>query len=231
LTSYQTPITPGNPNGNLTLLPCTTPANQVDPKHWLCFNPGDICDTTDNNCNGQVDEGQTQCGHPLHCPQPETCNGLDDNCDGIVDNGGVCGTCPYQPPQQETCDGCDQNCDGIADNGIATQPCGLTGPGEPRPPQLRRHAHLSAPSRSHAGSLRGADRDLQRGAAGRGLRRLGQQPATASSTTTSQHRCVPANAPPGLNYGPNSQCKMGQTQLHQRHDSMHRLGRPQRRGL
>jgi len=72
----------------------------------------EVCDGQDNNCDGQVDEGNpgggaacntgkpgicavgtTQCqGGALNCTQnvsssPEVCNGLDDNCNGIVDEG------------------------------------------------------------------------------------------------------------------------------------------------
>jgi cysteine-rich repeat protein len=75
----------------------------------------EVCDGLDNNCNGQVDEGNPggggacNTGQPGVCaagtlicqsgalvcvrnvnPSPEVCNGLDDNCDGIVDNGAAC---------------------------------------------------------------------------------------------------------------------------------------------
>ncbi|HVY49631.1 MAG TPA: MopE-related protein [Minicystis sp.] len=127
LTAYQATITPANPQGDLTKLPCTTPNEAVDPKTWLCYDPGEKCDNADNNCEqsngmGQADEGINKCGNPLHCPQTETCNGQDDDCDGVIDNGGVCGACTVQP---ETCDGCDNDCNGVLDNGIADQPCGF----------------------------------------------------------------------------------------------------------
>ncbi len=133
LTTYQATITPGNPQGDVTKLPCTTPAQAKDPQHWLCYDPGERCDNVDNNCelnngNGTADEGVTKCGSPLHCPQPETCNGQDDDCDGVIDNGGVCGTCV---PSGEVCDGCDNNCNKIVDDGVPDIPCGFTGPGEP----------------------------------------------------------------------------------------------------
>ncbi len=68
----------------------------------------EVCDGTDNNCNGQIDEGlgQTTCGFgrctvqgqnciagksqscvpDVALSEPEVCNGVDDDCDGYVDN-------------------------------------------------------------------------------------------------------------------------------------------------
>ena len=66
------------------------------------------CDGIDNDCNGEIDDGQgtTACGigtcahevpnciageeqlcDPLDGAQPEICNGQDDDCDGDVDDG------------------------------------------------------------------------------------------------------------------------------------------------
>ena len=50
------------PDGDLTLLPCTDAGQGATPSTWLCYNPGDTCDNTDNNCDGQVDEGAVKCG-------------------------------------------------------------------------------------------------------------------------------------------------------------------------
>src|SRR5690606_14716296 len=99
----------------------------------LCFNPGELCDDVDNNCNSQVDETFVKCGNPLSCPGPEVCNGQDDNCDGIIDNATGSGVpysaCPNNcQPSAEICDGCDNDCDGIADNGVASIPCGFSPP-------------------------------------------------------------------------------------------------------
>ena len=129
LANYQASITTTNPQGDVTQLPCTTPAAGATPATWLCYNPGDVCDGVDNNCNGQTDEGAIKCGNPLHCPQPETCNGIDDNCNGIVDEGasGVpFSICPNMcHPSPEICDGCDNDCNGTADDGVPTAACGL----------------------------------------------------------------------------------------------------------
>ncbi|MCU0691437.1 MAG: VWA domain-containing protein, partial [Polyangiaceae bacterium] len=107
LTNYQNSITPANPTGNLTLLPCTTVAQKSQPANWLCYDPKEICDNIDNNCVGGTDESVTKCGNPLHCPVAETCNGQDDDCDGTTDEG-VCSGCT---PTAEVCDGCDNDCD------------------------------------------------------------------------------------------------------------------------
>ncbi|MBX3130588.1 MAG: hypothetical protein KF718_27970 [Polyangiaceae bacterium] len=134
LTNYQNSITPSNPQGNVALLPCTTVAQSQNPATWLCFNPGELCDDADNNCNGQTDETFNKCGNPLKCPGPELCNGEDDDCDGIIDNAAGSGVpysaCPNQcQPSAEICDGCDNNCNGIADDGVADIPCGFSPPG------------------------------------------------------------------------------------------------------
>jgi hypothetical protein len=128
LNTYNGTITPQNPQGNLAKLPCTTPAQFLDPTTWLCFDPKETCDTKDNNCNGVTDEGTLTCGNPAHCPAVEVCNGQDDNCNGTIDEG--CPVC-LVAPSAETCDGCDNDCDGIADNGVAQVACGLVGPNEP----------------------------------------------------------------------------------------------------
>ncbi len=129
LQQYSQSITPQNPGGDTTLLPCTTKVQSSDPTQWLCYNPKETCDGVDDNCNAQTDEGVLKCGNPSHCPVVETCNGLDDDCDGVIDNGNVCqNKCV---PGPEVCDGCDNDCDGFTDNGVAAIPCGPQGPNEP----------------------------------------------------------------------------------------------------
>ncbi len=68
----------------------------------------EVCDGTDNDCNGLVDDGlgQSACGYgrcsvktqncingqsqscvpDVALSEPETCNGVDDDCDGYIDN-------------------------------------------------------------------------------------------------------------------------------------------------
>ena len=125
LSSYAASISSANPQGDQTKLPCTTAAQQTQPPLWLCADPGDACDSVDNNCQDGVDEGVTRCGNPAHCPGVEVCNGLDDDCYGLVDDSPGCPPCV---PTPEVCDGCDNDCDGVADNGISPAPCGQPSP-------------------------------------------------------------------------------------------------------
>ncbi|MBE7483864.1 MAG: hypothetical protein HS104_28355 [Polyangiaceae bacterium] len=134
LSQYTASITPSNPQGDLTKLPCVTSAQSSQPLNWLCYNPTEQCNNADDNCNGQTDEGVLKCGNPPHCPTAEVCNNEDDNCDGVIDNAAGSGVpfsaCPNNcQPSPEICDGCDNDCDGVADDGVAAIPCGFSPPG------------------------------------------------------------------------------------------------------
>jgi len=142
LTNYQNSITPANPGGNKSLLPCTDATQQTQPANWLCYDPGDVCDNLDNNCSAGADENQIKCGSPLACPTTEVCDGKDNDCDGLIDEnnpggGGACSTgipgkCSagtvtcvnsaltcvqnQQASQYETCgNAIDDNCNGQTD--------------------------------------------------------------------------------------------------------------------
>jgi len=125
LNNFSASISVANPQGNRALLPCTTASQAVEPATWLVRDPGETCDGTDNNGDGQVDEGQIKCGSPPACPSSETCNGRDDDCDGQIDEGACPGGLTYFP---EICDGCDNNLNSLADDGIAPIPCGQASP-------------------------------------------------------------------------------------------------------
>lgn len=205
LSKYQDSIVISPPNGDVSLLPCTSLAQQTNPSEWLCYNPGEVCDGVDNNGLFGTDENQLRCGDPLRCPKAEICNGMDDDCDGQIDEGGVCGTCT---PSAEICDGCDNDCDGIIDNGdFPSVRCGLAEPancGETRfcaPPQLAstpgacvsNAAYGSCNITSMVEICDGLDNDCN------GV--IDDQIAAIE--------CIAAGTPDDLSYGGSSQCRKG----------------------
>jgi hypothetical protein len=137
---------------NLGSKPCTTEdglpgeLNVYCSKGWLMEGKcetectEEICDYKDNDCDGEVDEGQQNlCGACGHEP-PEICNGLDDDCDGTIDEDlyrpceSACGLglegcysgqwlCDAPQPVAEECDFIDNDCDGLVDEGLD---CGCT---------------------------------------------------------------------------------------------------------
>ncbi len=139
----------------VSFLPCDIPAaGDLTPEtHWLCANPGEVCDEVDNNCDSnynatptlaynsatkvgnQLDEQQKKClgpGNKLACPTAEVCDNYDNNCDGVIDNQsgqstpyGICaGGCQAV---DELCNGCDENCNNTADDGVPDLPCAAPG--------------------------------------------------------------------------------------------------------
>jgi MYXO-CTERM domain-containing protein len=114
----------------------------------VCIEDGlpDLCDGSDNDCDGLTDEGQNggppvppgpcATGQPGICdrgeascingeiicvplgdPQAEICDGRDNNCDGVVDEGLVNACGRCEADAGETCDGEDEDCDGTVDEG------------------------------------------------------------------------------------------------------------------
>jgi hypothetical protein len=206
LNNYKATITPQNPKGDLALLPCTTSAQQTDPLKWLCYDPSEICDNIDNNCNGQVDEGFNKCGNPLHCPQPEVCDGEDNDCDGLIDEGGVCPSCT---PTSEICDGCDNDCDGWTDNGVPSIPCGFSPPANCAGQMTCKAPQAVTPGGCAPGGGWNACSFTVQAEVCDGL---DNNCDGIVDNNVPSADCVPPGTPPELVYGGNSQCKMGKTQ-------------------
>ncbi len=155
--------------GNTVPLIPGAPADCNDQIASVHNGAAELCNGLDDNCDGQIDEGNPEggaaCNIPgllaacadgvtscangpmtcqqVHFPTAETCDGIDNNCDGQVDEGnppggapctvpGLKGVCAQGAiscatgsmqcaqtvfPSAETCNGLDDDCDGMVDDG------------------------------------------------------------------------------------------------------------------
>ena len=127
---------------------CTTPEGFPGLQDKVC-NKGKIqytdcvtdceeeaCNYKDDDCDGQIDEGQLNECQECGIIPAEECNNYDDDCDGATDEDLIqacttaCGTgyemcnsgnwisCTAPQPKKEVCDGLDNDCDGQIDEDI-----------------------------------------------------------------------------------------------------------------
>ena len=129
-------------------IPCTTEEGQPGTQQKVC-NKGliqytdcisdcveETCDYEDNDCDGEIDEGQLNACNECGIIPAEICDAVDNDCDGDTDEGLIqpcstaCGagyeicdegnwiSCTAPPALEEICDGLDNDCDGQIDEDL-----------------------------------------------------------------------------------------------------------------
>jgi hypothetical protein len=102
----------------------------------------EACNYLDDDCDGEIDEGQLNACNECGIVPQEECNGYDDDCNGYTDEEliqpcySACGagfetcsegkwiSCTAPPELEEICDGLDNDCDGQIDEDLECV-CGL----------------------------------------------------------------------------------------------------------
>tara|TARA_R110002074_G_scaffold325863_1_gene496191 strand:- start:2135 stop:4045 length:1911 start_codon:yes stop_codon:yes gene_type:complete len=99
----------------------------------------EMCNSIDDDCDGETDEGQLNLCGACGLEPIEICDGVDNNCNGTTDEDlfqpcyTACGTgvefcssgnwigCTAPPAMVEICDGLDNDCDGSVDEGLTCE--------------------------------------------------------------------------------------------------------------